>query len=496
MTLSEKHLDWLASREIDVEIAVAMGLYSAKRGQDGVEPDSAGTILVYPFTRNGEEIGAKYRGPGKTFWQKAGAAKKVFFNADVLDDPTLPDNALVITEGEMDCLAVLSAGYPFAVSVPDGAPPARDAHGNLIAVPEGTSDINPQDDDKYSFLLNDWTALKAVTRIIIATDADGPGRRLAAELVRRLDRIRCSFVTYPEGCKDFNDVLVKHGRKAVMQIIADAKPYPVSGVYRYSDLPPEPAFVPVSTGFKDLDDKLMLYTPSFVVVTGFPGQGKSTWTVQMATQVAYLHQWNIGLASFEMRVKPYVTDQVTRIFKHMSSRVGSPDMDLTPDEFMERRFYFIAPDATSDEVHDIHWLLDRMEVAVIRHGVKMFVIDPWNEIEHAKRGDESATEYTGRAIQALKKFGRQYDVCIVVVAHPTKSAGNRDAEELSLYSVSDSSHWANKADHGIVVARTGDPETSSTSIIRVCKVRYQPETGNLGATYMLYDRQDRIFARA
>jgi twinkle protein len=99
----------------------------------------------------------------------------------------------------------MEAGYPFVVTVPDGAPPARDGYGNLIQVPKTADDINPDEDVKFSFLQADWDALSKVKRIIIGTDSDEPGQRLAAELVRRLDRIRCSFTTFPEGIKDWND---------------------------------------------------------------------------------------------------------------------------------------------------------------------------------------------------------------------------------------------------------------------------------------------------
>ncbi len=44
--------------------------------------------------------------------------------------------------GEPDCLAVLSAGYPFCVSVPDGAPADKDCLGRKLApVPEDDSGI-------------------------------------------------------------------------------------------------------------------------------------------------------------------------------------------------------------------------------------------------------------------------------------------------------------------------------------------------------------------
>ena len=494
MGISPLHMDFLDKRAV-LGAAMHMGIYSGSRGPDGqIIADLNGDILVFPFTRHGVEMGAKYRGKGKRFWQKPDCPK-MFFNGNILDDPSLIDgsHALVIVEGEIDAASFEAAGYPFVVSVPDGAPPARDKDGKLINVPEGTADIDVNDDDKYAFIMNEWEALSKIKRIIIATDADEPGQRLAKELVRRLDKLRCSFVTYPEGCKDANDVLVQHGPKALLEMLQAAKPYPVSGVYTYDDLPPELPMDCVSTGWDKLNVMLLPYRPAFMVVTGFPGHGKSTWTAQLAANLAYSHGWNVGLASFEMRVKPYVTNQIANAFRRCRRRGDGPDMNLEPEAFLQRRFFFIAPDPEDDDtVHDVDWLLERLVTAVIRHGMKVCVIDPWNEIEHRRDRDESMTDYTGRAIRKLKSFARRYDVLVIVVAHPVKSAGQKGVDEVGLYDISDSSHWANKADLGVVVARIGEAEMNQTGIF-IKKVRYQPDAGKLGDVTLRFDTVSRLF---
>jgi len=494
MMISAKHLEWLESRHISVEVATNMGIYSGRRGSTGVEADPNGSILVYPYLENGEEKNAKYRAPGKRFWQKAGG-KKLLWNRDILEDPSLQDgtHSLVITEGEMDALAVISAGYPFVVSVPDGAPPAKDAQGRLIEVPDNTYGLDPDNDDKFEYILNDWEALSKIKSIIIAADADEPGIRLSKELVRRLDRVRCKFVTYPETAKDLNEVLGIGGPKAVMDLIVNAKPFPVSGVYSFNDLPDEAPLQPVTTGWAGLDEYLSPYTPAFMVVTGFPGHGKSTWTVQLATQLALFHGWNVGLASFEMRVKPYVTDQIARTFIRKRVDAHTPDCKLSPEAFTQRRFCFIAPDPEEDIEHDMDWLLDRMATAVIRYGMKVCIIDPWNEIDHKRQKDESITEYTGRAIRKLKVFAKRYDCLVIVVAHPDKGARHRDAEAIGLQDISDSAHWANKADIGVTIGRIGEEDISTSTGVYIKKIRYQPEAGKLGEFVLQYSRDARMF---
>lgn len=489
---------WFESRGIDGETVVRMGIYSGRRqanGDDaGVVPAADGNIIVFPYGTDG----AKYRAAGKRFWQKPGC-RKTFFNEEVLKDPAVTSgkHPLVITEGEMDALSLIACGYPFAVSVPDGAPPERDGKGKIIAVPEDASDVDPEADEKYSYVFNNWGDLAAVKHIILMTDGDGPGKRLAAELVRRLGRVRCSFVTYPEGCKDANEVLLNRGPGDLLNMVTTARPYPVSGVYTYSDLPPEPDLNPVTTGWGMLDRHLKLYKPALMVVTGFAGQGKSTWVQQLVAQVAKIHGWTTALASFEMRLKPFVTDHLGAVFMEMPRSQWTLDHYRQVDQFLEDHFCFIEPEPSCDRNHDLDWLLEKAEAAVIRHGASIIVIDPWNEIEHSRNRDESMTDYVGRALRQIKDFGRRFDCLMIIVAHPTKGAAvNKEPEELTLYDISDSPHFQNKADIGVVIGRLGDnPAVDTLTGVYVKKIRYQPTIGIPGFIQINFDKDERMFGQ-
>lgn len=512
--LSPKAVKFFEARAISGETAARMGIYTGRRvttGDEGfaVEPDPTGDVLVFPFIDDGKEVAAKYRMAGKRFAQKPGCPK-TFYNVGVLNDPVLTerDNPLVIVEGELDCLAVIEAGYPFVVSVPDGAPPARDGDGKLIHVPETAFDVDPENDGKFSFIANNWERLKWVKHIILAVDGDEPGQRLAAELVRRLGRPRCSFVTYPaKDCvtgkdgalrpaKDMNEILEQFGSEAVLGLIKDAQPYPVSGVYKFSQLPNEPEPVPVTTGWGRLDPYLKLYAPALMVVTGPAGHGKSTWTTQLSANIATIHGWGVGIASFEMRTK-YVADGLRSAFLDGKLRRDWTELDKARSlEWLEKNFVFIAPEPDDEDVHDVAWILDKAAAAVIRHGIKVLLVDPWNELEHARRRDESPTEYVGRALQMIKSFARRYGVLVIVVAHPTKgSVANKAIEDLSLYDIADSAHFQNKADLGVVIARMGDPTVDTLSAVFVKKVRYQPDAGKQGVIELNYDQHRRTFSQ-
>jgi twinkle protein len=146
--------------------------------------------------------------------------------------------------------------------------------------------------------------------------------------------------------------------------------------------------------------------------------------------------------------------------------------------------------ALDDEMEfDIDTFLETARIAVIRDGARLIVLDPWNELEHKRARDESLTEYVGRAIRKVKSFCRRYNVAFWIVAHPT-SAAARSGKMPSLYDVSDSANWSNKADYGLVYHRAD--KTLNEAVLAVVKVR-MGLPGQCGAETVTYDhRVNRI----
>jgi len=474
-------LEAFERRAINPDTAARFAIYTASRAADGASiPDPEGNVIVFPFIEHGRVVNEKYRAPGKKFWQRTGG-RRTFWNADALDDPALETGQLplVITEGELDALSAIDSGFPLSVSVADGAP----------AVPEGEEpeDLQPLDQaaeqtGKFEFIWNNRDRLKRIRRFIIAVDNDAPGKRLAAELVRRLSASRCLFVNFPADCKDLNDVLVKHGREHVAAVLNAAKPYPVRGLYRLSEYPEVPAVPCVSTGWWTLDQHIKPFPGEFMVVTGIPSHGKSTWTLNLLCNLASKHGWRSAIFSPEMRTVPHLRDKLRRI--KGGSGQGRPEIDAFIDDF----FVFIDSDPTGrdDEDFDLDWIIDKATDAVLRDGIRCLVIDPWNEVEHARRRDESMTDYIGRGIRALKRFARLYEVAVIVIAHPTKEVGkDGKSRPPTLYDIEGSAHWFNKCDHGVVIDRPN--AYTNEAVIRIAKCRFE-ETGEKGEVRMSYDR--------
>lgn len=473
-------LDFLTKRGIGEGTIGRFGIYTGSWKNDEVVPDARGNVIAFPYIERDVVVAEKYRGAGKKLWQREGG-KRTFYNADVLDDLSLQsgDYDLIITEGEIDTLTAVDCGFPFAVSVPDGAPAVRPGEDPKALSP---IDVEAESSGKFAFLWNNREKLKAVKKFIIAVDNDLPGQRLQAEIVRRLSAARCKLVTFPEGCKDLNDVLRNYGPAMVAGVLNGARPMPVRGLYSLDDYPErEQLEVFSSKQWWTLKPHLKLFPGEFMVVTGIPSHGKSTWVLNLLSHMADDHGWKSALFSPEMPTVPHLRDKLRRI-------KGSKTLDA--DAWIKRHFVFIDADPTGagdDDDFSIEWILEKATDAVHRDGIRVLLIDPWNEVEHARVGGESGTDYIGRSIRSLKRFARLRDVAVIVIAHPTKDIAKDGKQRTpSLYDIEGSAHWFNKCDHGVVISRVVDEE--NVAEIHVAKSRFE-EAGVRGTVKMKFDSQ-------
>jgi twinkle protein len=511
--LGTMHERWFEQRGISPETATRYEVYTGKcvkavdaKGQErtDVVPDANGNVLVFPLFDRGVQVNEKYRAPGKRFWQRSGG-RKTFWNADVLDDPALADgrHALIITEGEPDALTAIDCGFPFTVSVPDGAPPVKEGED-----PEALGPLDMQQDGagKFEFLWNNRDRLKRIKRFIIATDNDGPGKRLAAELVRRLLPSCCLFITYPNEavvpdraakrpCKDLNEVRVHFGPEAVASVLNAAKPYPVKGLYRLFEFPDLPPITTVSTGLWTLDRHLRPFLGELMFVLGIPSHGKSALVAHLLVNWAEVYGWRAAVFSPEEPVVPHFRDKLRRVRLRRAPYDLDRAMIARTDEWINETFCFICADPSgrqddSDEL-TLEWIIDRAQDAVLRDGVRVLVIDPWNECEHARLRGESTTEYTARAIRMLNRFRHQYDVMVIVLIHPTKEVGKEGkSRPPTPYDADGSAAFYNKADHFLTIYRAD--ETRDEAIVRVAKVKFEG-TGEKGKVTLSFDRSSGRF---
>ena len=445
--IHDRHKQWIEGRGIDPQLAEAFGLETVAEG--------GGYWLTVPYREAGEIINHKWRRTQEKQHRMDPGAPLSLWNVDCLSDPKVRSGqaSVIITEGEWDAITAVQVGFPFAVSVPNGAP----------ATP--TEDLNSA--ARYAWIDRHADALAQVKEFIIAADADKAGYNLAADLVALLGADRCRFVEYPFPSKDLNEVLNDHGAERVVECIATAKPYPVQGLYTLADFPERGEVRSYNIGIPALQEFIALVPGTLTVLTGYANMGKSS-LMNAIIGNALKHHFPVCVASFETDVKPILRDGLRMAI------MGCSKHDLTnietgpADKLMAERLTIIMQSVDEDREMDLDHFLELARIAVMRHGAKMIVLDPWNEVEHKRRRDESETEYIGRALRQIKRFARNYDVAFWVIAHPSKPMqGHKGAP--GLYDISGSAHWANKPEYGLTYHRTNFDRSEAQIIVN--KVR-------------------------
>lgn len=455
MTIHPKHKDWIAARGINPELAEALGICTTSDGK--------GYWLSVPYAQAGKVINHKHRLTSDKQHRMDQGAPLLWWNIDCLTDERVQDPAfpVVITEGEWDALAAMQAGRQFVLSVPNGAPQK----------PGDDSPIDPVNDaERFRFVHASAPITDQVARFIIATDNDEPGLILAWELVRRLGAERCMFVTYPQGCKDLNDVLMLHGDGGVATVLSNARAYPIRGLARISEFPEPAPYQPMNVRIPDIFEALPVVPGTFTVVTGYAGQGKTSFIMAIVSDLIK-QGVNVALGSFETAVRPILQNKLRAHLRNCSDKDVLSGDNSKADRDIDRQFVVIAQQPNDDESDmTLDDVLELARIAVIRDGVKLVILDPWNEVEHKRKPDETETDYTGRAIRMMKRFARQYQVALWLVAHPRKPVMDRGSVRApTLYDISGSANFANKADYGVVIHR---PNRDSNLVdVHVTKVR-------------------------
>lgn len=457
--LSQEHGEWVERRGLDLELVTRLGFNSQTKILDGKRH----VAIAIPYRVDGKTINHKYRWFDRSdgvLWTQDSGAKPSLFNQDVLNDRSLTNQHAIITEGEWDCISAIQCGFIRAMSVPNGA-------GTKL---ELADELKPK--------------LQNCKKIVLATDADQPGKDLARELARRFGRARCYNVTYPDGCKDLNDVLKKFGPPGVCKVIDCATPVPIPGLTKLSDYPEIDQVKFYKTPFPSLHGHLRFWHGEFAVITGIPSHGKSRFSLELIAGLNLFHQEPICIMSMEMPVRPYVRDVLHEHYHGIRRQVMTKEQREEADIWMQRDVCFLDPDAAAEaENANLQWVITTAGDAVFRHGIRFLLIDPWNQIAHERWKGESETDYHLRAIRALKTFARTYEVTTLVVAHPAKSVLRPDGKfrKPTLYDIAGSAHWYNAADHGILV--WADDVRSTTRTIEVQKSRYA-EAGLTGSVQL------------
>lgn len=458
--ISERAKAWFAGRGIsektlqDLKVTEGLEWMPQKNG-------NANTVQFNYFL-NGELVNTKFRTGDKCFKLVSGA-ELIPYNIDAIKG----QKECIICEGEIDCLSFHECGFPYVVSVPNGANANLDYLDNFI---------EDYFDDKET--------------IYIASDTDTKGVVLKEELIRRFGAERCKVLNYGEGCKDANEHLVKFGKESLIACVKAAAEIKVEGVFTISDFeqPLDALFEHgwqkgVTIGHENFDRLCSFETKRLCIVTGIPGSGKSEFIDEIAERLNIRYGWRFAYFSPENAPLAYHASKLIEKFtgKRFNRQTLTDSEYKQVKERLEQDFFFISP--TGDFRLDN--ILEKAKFLVRRKGIKALVIDPFNRLE-SEQGTRNETQYISELLDRLTNFAQRNDILIILMAHPTKQPKNKDGviEAPTLYDISGSANFFNKADFGIVVHRNRIENNVEVHIQKV-KFRHLGECGTALFKYNL-----------
>ena len=259
-----------------------------------------------------------------------------------------------------------------------------------------------------------------------------------------------------------------------------------AGLYSLADLPQRGSIAKQAfgVGWPELDAILKFYLGQFIVLTGIPGHGKSTFMLNVLLKLA-LDQ-GVGSFMYVPENEAHLRDKLRTLwtgsaeaYKHFCAQQCSIQSAI--------------PHVIGEPAHTIDWVLDRAAWAVANRKTEIVLIDPWNELDRAKPKDMLMTDYIGECLMLIKQFCRSLNAIVIMVAHPTKAISNTGGRIVSLADIEGSMNWYNKCDNGLIVVREAATNTAKVISAKVreigagklgsCSFYVDPETGKFTPQY-------------
>lgn len=449
---------------------------------------STGTMyhcIAYVNYVNGQPVNVKYRSCDPSCVSVADSNQPTLYTKSwSQDSPTTPcppynidctnplriseDNIprLIITEGEKDVLTLIEAGYPYVISVPNGA--ASDLLKSFEA-------------------FDPW--INQARDIVICGDRDLPGRTLVKHLTDYFGP-RCLLATLPADCKDVSDVLAVYGVEVVHEIIESARSQQTTDIITVSERADEVLNVlqgnfdhGYDVGYGPLMDHVFHPTDQggLVIATGMPNSGKTDFVNDLTCRLMAKTDRCVCYLSFEV---PDKNKHIAHLIQLMLGKINTTN--YTSEQLLPI-VNFLNTHMVHLDLHEVpptpSNILARANIVRRTVPLKYLVIDPYLFMEVETGRNTTETQAIKGMLTQMQAWGRSNGIWVIIVAHPrslTKLSGRNELEGIDMYTISGSANWANLADFIFSITRIKQQDKNYTRL-DMLKVRDQDlcQTGSV-----------------
>ena len=451
----------ISSRNISQEVVDHFDV-KMSTNQDG-KPEAH----YYPYHKQGEVAAYKVRTLPKAFKVIGDSKGTELFGQSVAGG----GRTLVVTEGELDCMAVAQA--------------YRDKYGRhypVVSIPSASG-------LKVLLEQRDW--VRGFNEVVLMFDSDEAGRKAVDEAAKIIGQGRAKVATLRE--KDPCDELIKYGSKALLEAVWNARTWSPAGILvgdaiweKFVERQSVES-VPYPACLEGLNQKLGgMRHGEITLFTSGTGSGKSTVIKEIILDLLSKTEDKVGLISLEESIGDTAE-------KFISMQLKRPLLDPPPVSEEDKRAAFDA--VFGDErlvlldhqgsVSDAS-LLDKIEYMALM-GCKYLVLDHITIAVSEGADGLSGNEAIDKCMSDLLKIVKQHNVWLGLISHLRKTSGGKPFEEGQLAGLDDikGSGSIKQISFDIIAfARNlvAENELEKNTIkLRVLKSRFTGRTGDAGA---------------
>lgn len=385
-----------------------------------------GAICI-PVFKNNELVNLRYRIINPKERQPKYIQEKdceVWLYHDKGIDVGLKKGAVMVVEGEFDCMTVWQSGIKNVVSPASG----KDSYGIWLEL------------------------LDPIPEVYLAYDNDKPGKEASYKFAERIGIEKCKELSYPEEIKDANEYFKKYKVEDFRELVKQARPFYTR---KYNDL-----FDVINLLRDDLVEKLEIdilpdvrLTPDHLVsMAGSTNAGKTMYALNITKRLVekgiptLVLPYERGIQTVGSRFLQILLDKSEDDMKKMDTE----DWSKTIRKVIDTPVYFSLPGR--DEFADVITRAKRIL------GIKAVVVD---HLDYMIRGGSGTEESAIReTLHALKSLAIEHQIMMFVVTHTRRihQAGAEGKKKPTLHDIRGSSAVEQDSETVIILDKYSDTE--------------------------------------
>ena len=431
-----------------------------------------GDTLRHYYFDEGKVVGAKLRTKGKDF-RCEGEVKTLFGMQNYRKKTTKKDTKLVITEGEMDCMAVWEAQPNWdVVSIPNGAPSSKKA------------------------IQNNYEWINGYDKIVLFFDNDAAGREGAEACAGVLPPGKV-YLGFLEAYKDASDALQAGDTEAIRAVCNyDHKQFRPDGIVEAKNLlelvttptPPSDHDYPFD-GLQQMLHGIRL--GELTTITAGSGIGKSSFCRELAAHLLK-QDVRVGYMALEESVRRTSLGLMSAAVGK-ALHLGEPTHEELTEAFDKtiKEWNLFLFEGFGSYDRDV--IYNRIEYLACGLDCKVIFLDHLSILMSGLDGDER--RMIDQTMTKLRSLVERTGISLFLVCHTTTPANGQSHEEggrVQLRSLRGSRSIGQLSDNVIALERDQQSESDGNStIVRCLKNRNSGEVGI--ASQLIFDLETCSF---